>query len=395
MNLKRLGDISFSHLKVDSNLADDSVNEALLLDLQKAGEAAGVVLTITTAKSDHDVNTVNGNTSRHYYQAAVDIAKLDGKGSNGATSSNLGDPDFREKGNKVKNALVAMGYTWNKESGNPKAVLWLTNIGGNHYNHLHVSNKTGAPSDVQMSDIENYTESDSSGSSKNSSGATGPDFWSMVGQSVQDKLLGNVQKEEVKTELNKIKNLMENNILNENIDFKKIVTGGKVSTDGNRTTIHAFSGEKVYSPVNGTVENFDPSICGGLLTIRKKSFKIKNDEFIKICGIKSNLKTSSKIYEGDEIGEVGQSNEISIILSNSQKTSDSEVKKTKEKKINTPRNVTPYTMQDVADLPYKIQALPITLPSKLIWSAYKKLAGIKESKQSLKEEIKDIKRLMN
>ena len=37
-----------------------------------------------------------------------------------------------------------MGYIWNTESGNDKAVLWQTNTGGNHYNHLHVSNKAGA-----------------------------------------------------------------------------------------------------------------------------------------------------------------------------------------------------------------------------------------------------------
>ena len=37
-----------------------------------------------------------------------------------------------------------MGYNWNGEGkSNPKAVLWQTNIGGNHFNHLHVSNTTG------------------------------------------------------------------------------------------------------------------------------------------------------------------------------------------------------------------------------------------------------------
>jgi hypothetical protein len=43
--------------------------------------------------------------------------------------------------NKLKDALVQIGYIWNKESGNNKAVLWQTNTGGNHYNHLHISNK--------------------------------------------------------------------------------------------------------------------------------------------------------------------------------------------------------------------------------------------------------------
>lgn len=148
MTLTRLGDINFSHLKVDSDLKNDEVNDALLQDLQTAGEKANVVLTITTAKSDHDVYTKDGNLSRHGFQTAVDIAKLDGKGSKGATNSTNGSEEFREKGNRVKDVLVSMGYKWNTEKGNTKAVLWHTNTGGNHYNHLHVSNKTGQSSEV-------------------------------------------------------------------------------------------------------------------------------------------------------------------------------------------------------------------------------------------------------
>lgn len=146
MKLTRLGDINYSHLKVDADIKNDKVNDALLQDLQAAGLSADVILRITTAKSDHDEDTVDGRTSRHSLQTAVDIANLDGinswneKGT--ATSENPGNPAFREKGNKVKDALVSMGYLWNKEYGNPKSVLWLTNTGGNHYNHLHVSNRS-------------------------------------------------------------------------------------------------------------------------------------------------------------------------------------------------------------------------------------------------------------
>jgi hypothetical protein len=65
----------------------------------------------------------------------VDIALLNGVG--------YGDPKFKEYGDKLKDALVSMGYQWNNESGNSKAVLWQTSTGGNHFNHLHVSNKEG------------------------------------------------------------------------------------------------------------------------------------------------------------------------------------------------------------------------------------------------------------
>lgn len=148
MTLTRLGDTDFSHVKVDRDLKNDEVNDALLQDLQTAGKKADVVLRITTAKSDHSVNTIDGNKSRHGFQTAVDIAILNGKGADGASNSTNGSKEFRENGNKVKDVLVSMGYKWNTEKGNTKAVLWQTDTGGNHYNHLHVSNKTGQSSDV-------------------------------------------------------------------------------------------------------------------------------------------------------------------------------------------------------------------------------------------------------
>lgn len=150
MELTRLGDTNFSHVKIDSDLKNDEVNDALLQDLQTAGKKADVVLRITTAKSDHSVNTKDGNKSRHGFQTAVDIAILNGKGADGASNSTNGSKEFRENGNKVKDVLVSMGYKWNTEKGNTKAVLWQTDTGGNHYNHLHVSNKTGQSSDVDQ-----------------------------------------------------------------------------------------------------------------------------------------------------------------------------------------------------------------------------------------------------
>jgi len=154
----QLDDVSYSNVKVDNDATKyDYVNVELLDDLQKAAVAAGLVLTITTASSGHpDQGT---DKSRHSKQIAVDIAILDGMGANGASNEKNGNPKFRELGNRLKDALVQLGYTWNKEKGNQKAVLWQTNIGGNHYNHLHVSNKSGA------SDAELYNLS------KNSSGS--------------------------------------------------------------------------------------------------------------------------------------------------------------------------------------------------------------------------------
>lgn len=217
MNLKKLGDINYSHLKVDNDLKNDMVNEPLLQDLQKAGQIADVVLTITTAKSDHDYYVKGSKRkSRHMAQTAVDIAKLDGHGSGGATNSQNGKAEFREKGFKVKDALVSMGYTWNTESGNPKAVLWQTNTGGNHYNHLHVSNKTGESSEVEPQ-IDIDIEDDTNGSTEKKDQPQG--VFDNLSQKEKDKIFSELlamvhgeSKEEVDkiiTETIRIKELMK------------------------------------------------------------------------------------------------------------------------------------------------------------------------------------------
>jgi hypothetical protein len=130
-----IGSTSYSNVKVDRDSKYDEVNDALLNDLQSAGVSAGITITITTASTGHSKYTKSGKESRHGYGTAVDIALLNGVG--------YGDPKFKEYGDKLKDALVSMGYQWNNESGNSKAVLWQTSTGGNHFNHLHVSNKEG------------------------------------------------------------------------------------------------------------------------------------------------------------------------------------------------------------------------------------------------------------
>lgn len=161
ITLVQLNDTGYSNVKFDKDQTQyDEVNKALLDDLQKAASAAGVVVTITTAKSGHGYLTKSGRKSRHMTKTAVDIAILDGESAKGASNSTNGNPTFREKGNLVKDALVKLGYTWNTESGNEKAVLWQTNTGGNHYNHLHVSNNSGAsPTELDAMSLSSATGS--------------------------------------------------------------------------------------------------------------------------------------------------------------------------------------------------------------------------------------------
>ena len=123
------------------NPVEDDISTTLLNDVQTAAKKAGVNVTVTTAISGHDGDT------RHETGNAVDIAKINGIGSGSATNETNGNVKFRKLGNKLKDALVSMGYVWNTEIGNPKTVLWQTNTGGNHFNHVHVSNTDGIDND--------------------------------------------------------------------------------------------------------------------------------------------------------------------------------------------------------------------------------------------------------
>ena len=120
----------------------DQINPNLLSDISKAAQAAGLNVVVTTAVSGHNYETSSGNVSRHGAGNAVDIAIINGVGSGNATNSTNGNAQFRTDGNKLKNELVKLGYVWNAESGNNKAILWQTSTGGNHYNHIHVSRRT-------------------------------------------------------------------------------------------------------------------------------------------------------------------------------------------------------------------------------------------------------------
>jgi hypothetical protein len=120
----------------------DTIYKPLLQDIQTAAAAAGLTVSITTAVSGHNPKTNTGGPSLHGSGVAVDIAIINGTGSGGATNSVNGNATFRELGNKFKNELVALGYSWNREIGQSKAVLWQTSAGGNHFSHVHVSRRS-------------------------------------------------------------------------------------------------------------------------------------------------------------------------------------------------------------------------------------------------------------
>ena len=109
-----------------STPSKDTINVALLQDVQTAAKNAGLKVDITTAVSGHDKGT------RHETGNAIDISVINGKA---VSLSNRGDAD------KLVDELIKMGYTKNTEnSSNPKAILTFGFKG--HDNHVHVSNTT-------------------------------------------------------------------------------------------------------------------------------------------------------------------------------------------------------------------------------------------------------------
>lgn len=109
------------------NPSKDKINNNLLKDINTAAQQSGVIVSITTAVSEHKPGT------RHAAGNAVDIAIIN-KVPVSPKASN------RNKIDSFVNQLQNLGYVKNTEKGQTKSVL--TFGFPNHDNHIHVSNIT-------------------------------------------------------------------------------------------------------------------------------------------------------------------------------------------------------------------------------------------------------------
>ena len=117
-----------------SRASRDWVNPDLIRDLEIATKNAKVGnVEITYAQTGHSQHVKGKDVvSRHWRGAGVDISRINGIG--------YGNPKmFTTLGNIFVRELRKLGYEFG-ESGNQKGYLWQTMAGGNHYNHIHVSN---------------------------------------------------------------------------------------------------------------------------------------------------------------------------------------------------------------------------------------------------------------
>jgi len=119
-------------------------NPNLISDIIKALKIANISAEIHYSRDGHDKYTANGNISRHWAGNAVDLSIIDGVGNKGGDGSNKGlccpnSEKFMSGGDKIVDALKKLGYSFG-EGSNVKGYLWRTDVGGNHWNHVHVSN---------------------------------------------------------------------------------------------------------------------------------------------------------------------------------------------------------------------------------------------------------------
>lgn len=248
----------------------DTINVALLQDIEKAAKMAGVQVDITTAISGHE-----SLPSRHPSGNAVDISMINGKA---VSPSNSADA------NKLVQALVSMGYTKNQEgSANPKAVLTFGVKG--HDNHVHVSNTTSSTSQSPKNTDTSKTSSSSldttSGeetTTTDTGGSKSGEFARQIGKSL----------------LNAIG-------INESKFYSSF--GKNHSLRGGEIILPKESNSTVKSPVDGVIAHTSHrSNCDDPLTI-----KIKLDDetlLLSYCGLESaGFRTGDKVNKGDVLGK--------------------------------------------------------------------------------------------
>ena len=105
-----------------------STQPAVLAFVAGLGKMAGQRLTIGTG-TNHSRMTVNGNVSQHWSGMAADIP------SSGSALLRLGRLALMEAGMPRAQAMKAGGGLYNVGR---YQIIFLTNEGGNHYNHLHI-----------------------------------------------------------------------------------------------------------------------------------------------------------------------------------------------------------------------------------------------------------------
>jgi len=336
LNIVPLAKTNYSHVKYDyDNTKNDSVNKPLLDDMQAAGQSVGVVLTITTAKSGHGAKTKSGNLSRHTEQTAVDISRLNGVGSNGASNGTNGNSEFRALGNKVKNALVSMGYRWNSEKGNDKSVLWQTNMSGNHFNHLHISNQSESDSGAPVASTDVKTPTSTQNTVSTSTASTGDTASSTTSTSTETNTTASSDVADsggAETFAKNIGGKILKSIMGITESFNLSSFGNNSKSLDGKIFIPKNDNVRIKSPISGTVVDIiSNSSCVNQIVIE---FNHENrPHYLEYCGIKRpSVQVGEKIFIDKVLGHTDSNVTVKLY---------SEEKKVKNIDVNSSDNIAP------------------------------------------------------
>jgi hypothetical protein len=159
-----------------------------------------------------------------------------------------------------------------------------------------------------------------------------------------------------------------------------MIRGSKEYKSGNKSTLRGFGGDYIYSPIDGTIEHIDSSICNGLLIIKKKGLE---DEYIEICGVKEPfVYQGQRVYLGDKLGTSKEKN-LNVDITKKKK-----IKSYPDKKVKSYKSKSSYspiiTKNEFEKLPYTLQAMPM----KLSLDLGKTILGIKEEINQIKKLLK-------
>jgi hypothetical protein len=120
-----------------ANRAGHGIQRGTMRFLERVAGAAGETITVGTG-TNHNRLTVDGNVSDHWDGHAGDIpVPVDsGQGDHIAAAAlvSAGVPERRARAMAQRGGLYTLNW-----HGHRIQVIWKTNQGGNHHNHVHVS----------------------------------------------------------------------------------------------------------------------------------------------------------------------------------------------------------------------------------------------------------------
>jgi hypothetical protein len=293
----------------------DKLNKTLLDDIQKATEISNTKVTIDFAKKGHGKYAASGYVSRHYEGFAVDIDWIYFEGKKYLVS-----PSNQNIVAKFTSALSSMGYHKNSEfykknNGEkvryPKA--YLTFGANDHDNHVHVSNLTDAPSDVDpnivtpsetqtsspLDYLENMSDESKQTLAKVGIGVAGASaLYGLNKSGSNQNIQGNSEETKGLARKFVFGGKKESPFFSEGLNEQTIT--GNFGRDfvayGNGIKIPKNSNSKIYSAVDGQISK------GRGCTNSIHIYFDNNSHYLRYCNLKT-PPTSGQIVTGGNLGE--------------------------------------------------------------------------------------------